>query len=49
MSEREREALNQALWAWYERCKIRYVPTIAQAIEQLHAHAYELSGRDNAN
>jgi hypothetical protein len=49
MSERERDALNKALWAWYERCLARYAPTLEQAVKQLNTHAYELSGRDNAS
>lgn len=48
MSEKERDALNMALWAWYAVCIKRYAPTMDQVIEQMRVHHYECWERDNA-
>ena len=49
MSEREREALNSALWAWYAICIKRYSPNMNQVMEQMRVHHYELHERTDAN
>jgi hypothetical protein len=51
MSEKERTALNEALWAWFAITARRYrsTVTLTKVVEQLRVIDYEAYGRDNAN